>query len=258
MKKNTKKYAGMKIRLFRKIQPFLEQYGIENETIVDAIERAFEEMNRCDGSIQPWLLSLVFRKIFEDKGILLINLRTPAGNKVSLDVLTAAHAMWLVAQRAADKRGMDELDAAQAMIHIVYVVADRLAQGAGAPIRNIRKFIFKGYMNELKRIARKAGIVYQPAGETRSVSDDGAFIAALEDAMLCDELFGKLSPRLETAASLRYKWGYNCEETAAILGLSNSAARQALSRGFREMFELNMQELRALGYEEIIPKREKR
>jgi len=258
MKTINNKRARMKNRLFRKIQPFLEQYKIDNETIVNAIEKSFEEINRDDGSIQPWLLSLVFRKIFQEKCLLLINSLTPSGNVVSFDILTAAHGMWRHAQQAAANRGMDDMDAAKAMIHIVYVIADRLAQGVGEPIRNIRKFMFKGYMNELKRIARKAGIVKPPARETSAVSDDGDFIEALENAILCGELFDKLSPKLQTAASLRYEWGYSCAETAMILGLSYSAVRQALSRGGRGMYEFYIQELQALGYEDIIPKRKKR
>ena len=248
----------MKTRLFRKIQPLLEQYKIDNEAIVNAIEKSFEEINRTDGSILPWLLSLVFRKIFQEKCFLFINPLTPAGNTVSFDILITAHVLWRHAQQAAVNRGMDDMDAAKAMIHIVYVIADRLAQCAGAPIRNIRKFMFKGYMNELKRIARKSGIVRPSTREKSAVSDDGDFIETLENAILCDELFSKLSPKLQTAVSLRYEWGYSCEETAIILGMSYSAARQALSRGGRGMYEFYIQELRALGYEDIITKRKKR
>ena len=258
MKKFNKKHVGLIKRLFRKIQPFLKKYGIEDKAIIDAIEKSFEEVKREGCRINPWLLALVFCKIFEDKCFLLIDRRTPAGNTVSFDVFIEAHAIWRAAQRAAAKRGIDELDAAQAMIRIVYTVADRLAQNTAAPIRDIDKYLFTGYINELKRIARKTGILRHKTDKLRSTSDDGAFIEALENAILCGELFGRLSPKLETAAALRYQWGYSCAEAAEKLGSSNSAARQALSRGFREMFEFYMRELRALGYEDMIQNRKKR
>jgi DNA-directed RNA polymerase specialized sigma24 family protein len=178
---------------------------------------------------------------------------------VSFDVLTTAYAMWRDAQRAAVGRGMDDMDAAEALIRVVHFIADRFAHGTGAPIRNIRKYMFTGYVNELKRIAEKAGIVRPgKAKPKKSHSDDGDFMAMLEKAILSGQILKSLPPTEGSAAVFRYLKGYSWEETATLLGLSSGAARKALSTGLRKIFGSCMRELRELSYVEMTKAKKKR
>ena len=235
MKKIERNFSRMKSRLINKIQPALESYGIEKETIVDAIEKSLMERNADESKIQPWLLSLILWKIFDDKCFLLINPRTPAGNAVSFDVLAAAHVMWREAQEIAATRGLDDVDAAEALIRIVNIVADRLAHGKCAPIRNISNYLFTGYLNELTKYAAQIGNVYIHEVNPRvSSSDNGAFLDKIEKLILRDEILEKLPDREKEAAALHYFMGYSCKETATIMGLSDSAVRMILTRGIRK------------------------
>jgi len=239
----------MKEQLWEKLLPLLNPYKITEEAIVYAFEKSLEEIKRDGSSSQHWLLSLVFWKIFEYEYLLVIPSRTTAGNTISLEVLTVAHAMWQEAQRAAVKRGLDDMAASDAMIYVVCAVADRLAHEKDALIDDLEKYIFAGYMRRLKRIAEKAGIVHPKKLKVkRAVSDDGAFQVILENAILCGQLLGNLTETEENAAIMRYLMGYSCKETAKILGLSNNAARKALCTGLQKSFGANLRELRESGY----------
>jgi hypothetical protein len=160
--------------------------------------------------------------------------------------------LWPAAQNAAVERGMDDLDASQAMSDVVHIVTDRLANCAGRQIRDIQRYIFKGYMNKLKRMARKIGITPHKNMNESSMSDNGAFMTAMGNGILCNELLSGLPPKLRKAVILRYAYGNSCKETAAILGLSDNAARKALCKDFRKIFGDCMRKVRKSGYEEVI------
>lgn len=238
MRNIERKYGRMKTRLVSKMQPLLKSYGIEKETIVDAIEKSLWEINGAGRNIQPWLLSLIFWKIFDDKCFLLIKPRTPAGNAVSFDVLAAAHAMWREAQQVAATRGMDGIDAAEALISVVNFIADRIAHGNCASIRDIPKYMFSGYVNELKRNAGKIGIVrLHELNPADAPSDEGAFIKKVENRILRDEILAILPEREKDVAIFHYIMGYSCEETATKMALSYSAVRKILSRDMKKHAE---------------------
>jgi nucleoid DNA-binding protein len=257
MKKYVKKNAKTKDNLFEEIHQLLESYGITTEKVADAIEQSLLEVKRDGCSVHKWLLPMVFRRIFG--GFILIRPRTAAGNAIPLDILTVAYTVWREAQLAAIKRGLDELDAAEALANIVNTITDRLARGTDVPIRNIRNYMFTGYMNELKRIAEKNGIFRSGDGNPKNLlSDDGALMDELENRILCGQIVNSLSDTVEKAAVLRYLRGYSCKETAALLGLSNCAARKAISMGIRKIFGRRMRELRELGYVEMRKAKKKR
>ena len=259
MKKRANKHARMKLWLFKEIQPLLEKYGIQEETILDAIEKAFREMKRERCNIRQWLLSLVCRKIFKDKRFLLINPQTPAGNKIPLDVLATAYAMWRQAQRAAAAHGMDDIDANEAMTRIVYVVADRRVRSTGKPIRDLRKYMITGYLNELRKMAKKAGIgCHTDCDPDEEISDEGGFIDALENLVLCKEVLATLPPKVRKMVYLRHMMGYSCKETAAMMDLSSNAVRKALSVGIRKYLGINLCDLRAADYVEVTKPKKKR
>ena len=235
MQKIERKYNKIKTRLVKKIQPLLEPYGIDEETIVDAIEESLSEIHGDESCVSSWLLSMVFWKIFDDKYFLSINPRTPAGNAVPFNVLIAAHVMWHEALHAAAMRGIDDIDAADTLVRVVNVMADRLACGKCAPIRSIHGYMFTGYLNRLNRLAGKIGNVrICDLYPTDLLSDDGAFVVSVENRVLRNEILAKLPPKEQAAAFFHYVWGYSYKETATMLGLSYSAVRMILTRGIRK------------------------
>lgn len=253
---NVQKRTRLKVRLIRKIQPLLEPLGIRKENIVNAVEKSLMEIERDGTSVHPWLLPMVFHKIFKTNDFFLINPRTPDGNAIPFHVQTAAYAIWRGARQTAILLGMDELDAVKALIHVVNVITDNIANGTGKPIRNIHKYMFAGYVKKLKRIIGSIGIAPQDPNPKKQ-SDDGCFIDALENVIFCVEITSGLSEEEKNTAKLRFM-GYSCEETAAMLGLSNSAARQTLSRALKKMRRTCTRKMRASDYEEIIKTRKKR
>ena len=210
MKENENRHARMKAWLIRKIQPSIEPYGIRQETIANAVEESLREIKRDGSDIKPWLMSLIFWKIFDEKSFLPINLQTPAGNTVSLDVLTAAHALWGKARQAAVMLGVDDVDVTEALVYVVYVIADRLARGKGASIRNIHKYLFKGWLNKLKRVAGKIGIAR--CNDLKDDSDGGAFITAVENLILCDEILASCLRKKKTLLFFTISWAIAAEK----------------------------------------------
>jgi len=238
MKKNNKQSVKIKARMLTKIQPFLESCGIEKESIDNAIEKALMEIRKDENSAQSWLLSLVFCKIFGDNGFFLTDNQTPAGNDIPFDILIAAYKMWQDAKRTAAMSGLDDLDAVEALVSVVNIVTDRLARGNGATILNINKYMQTVYINELKRLAEKIGIIrFDDLKPNERVSDDGAFFDALENGMTRDKLLRGLSAKEKDAVGFYYAMGHSCKETAALMGLSNSAVRQILSRAVQKCSE---------------------
>ena len=239
MSKSVRHNAEMKARLIGEIQSLLEPCGIKRETVVTAVEKSLREIKRNGSSVQTWLLPLTFWKIFKSKGFLLINPKTPTGNVIPFDVLIAAYAIWREAQQKAVTCGLDELDAVNALIRVVNVLTDRRARGNCTKINNLSRYMFAGYMRELKRIVEKIGVVHPRNLDGKEPdSDDGAFFDALENAILYDEAVCGLSAKEEAAVTFRYVKGYSFEETAEIMGLSNNAVRQLLTRARRKLREI--------------------
>ena len=229
---HNKSYSSIRATLVKKLHPLLEPYGIIKETIADAVEKSLAEINDgCD--IQPWLLSLVFWKIFDYKYFLLINPRTPSGNEVSFNVITAAHLLWREALQVAATRGRDDIEAAEALIRVVNVIADSRSRCKHSRIRNITNYIFTGYLNELSRITGKVGSVHL-RNLADSHSDDGDFIARMENTLLWNEILAKLPEKEQAIAVFRYILGYSYKETATMMGLSCSYVRKILSRGIQK------------------------
>jgi hypothetical protein len=166
------------------------------------------EIKREGSNAKSWLLPLVFCKIFDDNSFFLIDTHTPAGNDIPFDVLTAAYTMWREAKRAAVLRGMDDLDAVEALSSVVNIVTDRISRSNGAVIRNMQTYMRTVYSNELKRLAEKIGIIHFDDFKTgERISDDGAFFDALENGMTHDELLIGLSEKEKEATGFHYVAG---------------------------------------------------
>ena len=216
MSKPVSKNIENKTRLIRELQSLLDPYGIRNESIVDAVEKSLQEIKRDGSSKHPWLFPMVFWKIFDSKGFLPIDHKTPAGNVIPFDVLAAAYAMWREARLQADAFGLDELDADHALINVVHGLADQRAKGAkgakGATgkyttIMNLPRYMFAAYIHQLRRIAKKIGIVrgreYRQFRQILWDSQDGTFVEAMDNAVLYGEVMNDLSEKEEYAVRLR-------------------------------------------------------
>jgi hypothetical protein len=223
--------------MIERIQSVLEPCGIKKEAIVNAVEESLKEIIRDGSRIHPWLLPLALWKIFESRGFILIHHKTPAGNVIPFDVIVFAYAILGEAKQNAIACGLDELDASDALIHVAHVISDRLATGKCVKIQDMRKYMFVGYTMELKRIVQKIGVIQDFCGNEPE-SDDGAFFDAIENAMLYDEIVGVLSEKEEYAVACRCIMGCSFKETAKMVGLSNAATRQLVSRAKRKMGEV--------------------
>jgi len=244
--------TAVKRSLFEKIEPYLAPYKISSEKLMTAIEEAFQDTGEISENISREILPLVFWKMFGCENILWIVPETPAGNIVPFDILATAYAMWCDAQKVAYKRGLDGVDAAEALTTVVNTIVDRICDGNAPEIHDMRKYIFVCYAHALSRVAAKAGgIRPHSRGKKNDLSDDGAFVTSLENAILCRELLSVMPPKMQKAAILRYAIGYSCEETAEEIGTSNRATRKALSSGIRKAFGFCMRELRGLGNKNI-------
>ena len=228
--------TGIKARLINELQALLEPYGIRKEAIVNAVEKSLQEIKRDGSNIDYWLLPLVFWKCFESRGFLLIDPKTPSGNAIPLDVHASAYAVWREAQQKAISCGLDELDADNALVRVVHGLADCRARGKCAQIKNLRNYVFAGYMKELARIVEKIGIA--PSTDYKNIepdSDDGKYFDAIENNILYKKIVSGLSEKEEDAVKFRHVVGCSFAEMAELMGLSNSAARQILSRARRKI-----------------------
>jgi DNA-directed RNA polymerase specialized sigma24 family protein len=244
-------YDGKITRLIHEMQSILKPFGTGRETIADAVEQSLAEINRDGCSIDPWLLTLVFWKIFDSRGFLLINHKTQAGNEISLDIITAAYAIWNEARQKAFDCGLDELDAEQALIRVVHALADSRSRGKNAQIHNLCRYIFAGYIKELKRAVKKMGVVPPPdSNGNEPVSDDGAFFVVINNDIACAKIMSGLTAKEDEAVTIHCIMGCGLEETAEALGISYSAVRQVLCRAFRKMRKATGKN-KASGYREM-------
>jgi len=252
--------ADAKRRLFRKIGPFLAPYKINREKLTAAIEKAFRDTGEITET--PEILPLIFGRVFDSENILWIDPNTPAGNIVTFDILATAYAMWRDAQLVAFGRGLDDVDAAEALTKVVHKIADRIVGGIASKIGNMRKYMFVCYVHAMTLTASKHGVVRSHSRRKRKdISDDGDFIESLDNVILCRELLGYMPDTSRRATILRYAFGCSCKETAEEIGISNSAARKAISFGLKKAFGVCMRELRALGgvnIEQAIKQRKRR
>ena len=237
-----------KRNLFATLQPFLMPYKISRKKVFEAIEKAFGELGETWGNVQPETMSIILGMIFGSDVILWISPQTPAGNITSLDVMVTAYALWGDAQSVALRRGMDSVDAAEALTNVVYQLADRISEGAAPEINNIRKYLFVSYARALSRIAENAGIL-SPCDQVKKInpSDNGAFIEELENAILCHDLLRTMPLKVRKAVILRHVKGYSCMETAEAVGMSNNATRKTIHANFKKARETCMRELKRMG-----------
>ena len=238
----------IKTSLFRKIKPYLTPYKISYKKLMSAIERVLDDTRHSDENIPPETLPLIFSRVFDCDNILWIEPKTPAGNILPFDILATAHAMWNDAQRIAHKRGLDGVDAAEALTQAAYILTDRIVEGIAPEIRNVRKYLFVCFVRDLSRIALNAGGIRPHCRrKKKDLSDDGAFMNSLENAILCREILSAMPVNVRKAITLRYAIGCSCKETAKKVGISNNAARKAVSTGLRKTFGACMRELRVSG-----------
>ena len=240
--------------LFTKIQPFLAPYRKRKKKLEAAIRNAFREIEI--NTVQPETLSMVFWKIFGGDSILWIDEPTSAGNNVPFDVMATAYAMWWDAQQVAFKRGLDDVDAAEAMTQVVHHIADRLADKNAPVIRNIRNYMFVSYVRTLEQIDTHY-VGARRRKPKKQISDSGAFLAALENAILCDEILSFMPTQLREMAIFKYMLGYSFDELAAAVDSSSVAVRKAVSSGIRKAFGARMRDLHTQGHSGIPRKNRK-
>jgi len=255
MNKVIKQYAEKENRLFGNLQSLLISCGIKKDTIADAIEKSLGEIESDGSSVYPWLLPLIFWKIFDSSGFILTTTKTPAGNEIPLDVQAAAYAIWSEAQKKAVTCGLDELDAVQALTRVVHALTDRRARGDSTKISNLQRYMFAGYLEALRVYAEKVGIVcpVNPSMEEPE-SDDGVFFETLDNDILYSEIVIGLSAKEMDAVICRYFMGCTFREMATMMGLSGCvAARQAHSRAIRKIRKTCRQK-RLTGHEGITKK----
>lgn len=258
---NNRDMIRTKYNLLKKLRPFLAPYKISRNKVISAIEQAFHDTGELSVNISQEALSLIFWRVFDCDGIPWIHPQTPRGNTLSFEILATAYAMWSDAQQIAFKRGLDGVDTAETLSRVAYIIADRIAAGNAAEIHSIRKYMFVCYTRALSRVVLKTGCVRRSCrGCKEDLSDDGAFMASLENAILCREILSVMPLKARKAITLRYAFGCSCEETAKEVGISNGAARKAVSVGFRKAFGVCMRELRDvdMDVEQRMKKRERR
>jgi DNA-directed RNA polymerase specialized sigma24 family protein len=234
--------------LFTTLQPVLTPYKISGKKLMTAIEKASWDVGETEGNVQTETMSLTLWNIFSNGSPLWISPRTPAGNTITLDVLATAYALWRDAQRVAVRRGLDSVDAAEALTRVVYQLADMISDGTAPEILSIRKYLFVSYARALSRIAENAGILC-PSGQEKeeNPSDGGAFIDELDNGILCYDLLRTLPLKMRKAVIFRHVKGYTCKETADAVGMSRTAARKAIHDGLRKAYETCMKELKKMG-----------
>ena len=240
--------------LFSKIQPFVAPYSEKRKKLAAAFNKTFRETEL--DNIQPETLSVIFWRIFGGESILWIDAPTAAGNDVPFDVMATAYAMWRDAQQVAFNRNLDSVDAAEAMTQVVHHIADRLADGNAPPIRNMRNYMFVSFSRVLEQINTNCEAV--PCRKPNiQESDNGAFLTAVENVIMCDEVLSVLPPRLREMVIFRYMMGKSCNEVAAVFGSSRGAVRKAISAGIKKALGVCRRDLHKLGHAGITQRKKK-
>ena len=252
--KHERRRTITKSRLSQKIQPFLAPYGIKNKTLLAAVEKALRVVKNSE-EVDSEILPLVVNEVFGGDDILWISPITPKGCSVSFDILATAYAMWHKAQQFALMRGLDSVDAADALTQAAQAVAERIADDNAPPVRSIRNYLFICYARTLARNWANAIYLHKRRRREMELSDEGAFIENLENVILCDELLDAMPPKGKKATNFRYLQECSCKETAAALGSTSCAVRKAVCVGLRKAQAIRLKELQALGRKKVTRKK---
>ncbi len=152
--------------------------------------------------------------------------------------------MWGAARRFAEKYRVDPAPAADEFAHATHITADRLAEmeraGKSGEILSQRRYIFGSYMYRVFRVATKQGAVVLQHVKPKALvskSDEGNFMQAIENHILCMELLDAMPPKGKCVATARYILGLGWKETAESLESSINAAQKAQTVGFYRAFD---------------------
>jgi DNA-directed RNA polymerase specialized sigma24 family protein len=247
--------------LLEEMTCLLAAHGVGAEALAAALDEVFSEKNctfeKTAEDLRASVAGLVLWKLYARDSSLWIHARTRSGNEIPVDLLVAGYTMWTSAGNLASKHGVEGPAAAEAFAQAVHATADRLARNRQDPeikqIGDVRKYIFASYMYSIFRIAREQGIQQteyvdmQDWIENRELSDQGAFLGALESRILFREVFEAMPPKGRSVALARYVLGYSWPETAGAMGTSVNAAQKALSSGIRKAVGACMGEIRKMG-----------
>jgi hypothetical protein len=254
--------------LLEEIQPLVAQHGIQEGALSNAFEETLLEIGEKNignsaEEIRSHLIGFILWKLFARGAALWISAQTKTGNRVPLNVLVTAYALWKNALRVASRHGKDALTAADALVKVTHHTADLISRNAVDPesesIHDVYHYLYTGYTYMIRRIA--AG---RAPNENNSVeigkwiekyrgelSDQGAFRRVIHNEILCRELMNAMQPKGRSVAYARYVLGCSWPETADILGTSINAAQKALSFGIRTVLEIYGKELAGTGSREI-------
>ncbi len=125
------------------------------------------------------------------------------------------------------------------------------------PLAESRKYIYVSYRNAILEIAGIQGThrtVYVDMATwiaRRKTSDQGAFIGAIEDGILCSELLNAMPSKYKTAAVARYILGYSWQETAEAMGTTVNTAQKELSLGIRQAVGACTRKMREMGHRKL-------
>ena len=174
------------------------------------------------------------------------------------ELIVAAYVMWNSALNLGSKNGVDSAAAAETLVQVTYATADQLARKSQVPdgdeIRDIRKYVFAGYMYSIFAISGKQSASQMEYVDmkdwitNRELSDQGEFLGAVESGILCREFLQAMPPKGRSVAIARYVLGYSWQETAGALGTSINTAQKALSVGIRSAAGVCMREMRRMGH----------
>ncbi len=242
--------------LLEEIRPIAAEHGVSQEELADALSEAIFEaaLKARDGEIsaedhRPYVLGLIFWKLFGKGTELWITLRSAGGNTVPLELLVTAYRMWRRAVTFAVGCGVGTSEAAEALAHTTHATADQLARieqgGNTNPIRSLHNYLFAAYIYLILRIAAKNGSTIQiQFSGLNDRSDEGAFQRALENSILLRELLAVMAPQSRKAAIFRAYAGFSWQEVAHVLKTSVNAVQKAQSVGLRRALETYTREIR--------------
>ena len=243
--------------LLEEILPIAAEHGVSQEELADAVsETIFEAAQKArDGQIstedhRPYVLGLIFWKLFGKGTELWITLRTVRGNPVPFELLVTAYRMWRRAVSFATSCGVGSSEAAEALAHTTHATADQLARnerdGESTRIRSVHNYLFAAYIYLILRFAAKSGsTVHIQLSGLNDRSDEGASQRTLENAILLRELLAVMAPQSRKTAIIRAYMGFSWQEVAHVLKTSVNAVQKAQSVGLRKALETCTRELKS-------------
>lgn len=254
------------VMVFQEMQSILAPWKIDPLYLTAIFDEAIHEVQQR----VPWdwetgehlrlsVQSLILWKILAPRSALWIDSRTHAGNDVPLEFLAAAYSMWRPAETLAARHHVDSTTAGSTLAHVTHMAADRIAKmkREPMPLAECRKYIFVSYRNAILEIVGLQGThrtVYVDMANwvaRRKTSDQGAFIGAIEDGILCSELLNAMPSKCKTAAVARYILGYSWQETADAMGTTVNTAQKELSLGIRQAVGACARKMRKMGHRKL-------